>query len=119
MTAATRPRVIVIQQPMKRDGHIERPAFDFGPAAVFGEVEILAPNGKGILTPAIFATQMTEKLRDFNPEHDFIITAGDYSVLLLVGMIIGKKFGRARILRWVPSAKSYQPLTFDVTTIHS
>lgn len=108
------PRVIVVQQPMKRDGDFERPAFDFGPAERYGKVEILAPNGRHILTPDIFSKQLEDKLRDFDPERDFIIAAGDYTVLFLVGMIVGKKFGSCRVLRWVPQAKSYQPLQFNV-----
>lgn len=114
LTTRARARVIVIQQPMKRDGALERPAFDFGPAEQFGEIEILAGNGKQILTPDIFRAQLDEKLVGFDPERDYIIAAGDYTVLFFVGMIIGQRFGSARILRWVPSAKAYQPLTLIV-----
>lgn len=109
-----RPRVIVVQQPMKREGEFERPAFDFGPAEKFGRVEILAPNGRHIMAPDIFRQQLEEKLDGFDPERDFIIAAGDYTVLFFVGMIVGQRFGSARVLRWVPSAKSYQPLHFNV-----
>lgn len=106
-------RVLVIQQPMGPGG----PAFDFGPAAKFGHVEILLPNGKDILTPDVFLTQIEDSLHDFNPEDDYIITTGDYSVLLFVGMFIARKFGRVQILRWVSGAKAYQPLTLDIRTI--
>lgn len=107
-------RVIVVQQPMKREGDFERPAFDFGPAAQFGRVEILAPNGRDILTPDIFRARLEEKLEGFDPERDYVIAAGDYTVLFFVGMIVGKRFGSARVLRWVPKAKQYQPLLFNV-----
>lgn len=114
LTTRAKARVIVIQQPMKRDGEHERPAFDFGPADQFGEVEILAPNGKQILTPDIFRTQLNQRLDGFDPERDYIIAAGDYTVLFFVGMIVGQRFGSARILRWVPSAKAYQPINLIV-----
>jgi hypothetical protein len=114
LTARARSRVIVVQQPMKRMGDHERPAFDFGPADKFGEVEILAQNGKQILTPEVFKVQLNAALDGFDPERDYIIAAGDYTVLFFVGMIVGQRFGSARILRWVPSAKAYQPLTFNV-----
>jgi hypothetical protein len=99
---------------MKRFGETERPAFDFGPADQFGEVEILAPNGKQILTPDIFRAQLNQRLDGFDPERDYIIAAGDYTVLFFVGMIVGQRFGSARILRWVPSAKAYQPINLIV-----
>lgn len=114
LTTRKRARVIVVQQPMKREGEFERPAFDFGPADKFGKVEILAPNGRHILTPDIFRKQLEDKLQGFDPDRDYIIAAGDYTVLFFVGMIIGEKFGSCRILRWVPSAKAYQPILFNV-----
>lgn len=109
-----RSRVLVVQQPMKRVGDVEIPAFDFSAADSFGEVEILAPNGKHILTPDVFRASLYEKLKDFKPERDYIIAAGDYTVLFFVGMIVGQRFGSVRVLRWVPSARSYQPLTLTV-----
>lgn len=114
LTSRARARVVVVQQPMKRVGDAEVPAFDFGPAAKFGEVEILAANGKHILTPDVFRKQLEDKLQGFDPERDYIIAAGDYTVLLFVGMIVGQRFGSARVLRWVPSAKAYQPITLTV-----
>lgn len=110
-------RVFVIQQPMKRDGEGgERPAFDFTAAEGFGKLIVLAPNGKQILTPDVFRDYLVGRLRAdaFDPKTDYIIPAGDYSVILMVGMIIGEMFGRARILRWVPSASAYQPLHFNI-----
>jgi hypothetical protein len=99
---------------MKKEGDTERPAFDFGPAHEFGKVEILAPNGAHILTPDIFRKQLEEKLVGFDPERDYIIAAGDYTVLFFVGMIIGEIYGRARVLRWVGRAQAYQPLLLNV-----
>lgn len=114
LTTRSRARVIVVQQPMKRVGDKEHPAFDFGPADRYGTVEILAPNGRSILTPDIFKEQLNQKLDGFNPERDYIIAAGDYTVLFFVGMIVGQRFGNARILRWVSSAKAYQPINLSV-----
>jgi hypothetical protein len=110
----SRARVIVIQQPMKRVGSEERPAFDFGPAERYGQVEILATNGKHIFKPDIFRAELDERLVDFNPDRDYIIAAGDYTVLFFVGMILGEKFPSVRILQWVPSSKAYQPITLTV-----
>lgn len=108
-------RVIVIQQPVRREADsVERPAFDFSPAKEFGEVEVLAPNGKHILTPDVFRATLEEGLRFFDPEVDFIIPVGDYTVILFVGMLLGERYKRIRVLRWVPSARAYQPITLDV-----
>lgn len=109
------PRVIVIQQPMKRVGDSERPAFDFSAAKTYGEIKVLAPNGKQILTPDLFREFLAEKLLDFDPDSDYIIPAGDYSVIFMVGLIIGRLHGKARILRWVPASAAYQPLYLDIT----
>lgn len=115
LTSRARARVIVVQQPTKRvSGGNEIPAFDFGPADQFGDVEVLAPNGRDILTPDIFREQLLKKLQGFDSERDYIITTGDYTVLFFVGMIVGQRFGSARILRWVSSAKAYQPLVLNV-----
>ena len=55
LTTRPRARVIVVQQPTKRlSSGAEVPAFDFSGADQFGKVEILAPNGRDILTPDIF-----------------------------------------------------------------
>lgn len=110
------PRVIAIQMPQSRgsDG-IERPAFDFSPAAEYGEVEVLAPNGKHILTPDLLRKMLEEKLRErFNPDEDYIIPVGDYSVIFLVGMLLGRHFTSVRILRWVPSMRAYQPVILNL-----
>lgn len=108
-------RVFVIQQPMKRVGNDERPAFDFSAAKIYGDVQIIAPNGKQILTPDVFREFLRAQLHDFDPGKDFIIPAGDYSVIFMVGMLIGDMHGHAMILRWVPSALSYQPIFINVT----
>ena len=110
----TQARVIVVQQPMKRDGGAERPAFDFTTAREYGVVEILAPNGKHILTPDVFRSMLEDGLAEFDPEKDFVIPVGDYSVLFYVGMLLGQRFSRIRILRWVPGHRAYQPLTLNV-----
>lgn len=110
------PRVIVVQQPMRREGSSQRPAFDFTTAKEYGAVEVLAPNGKDILTPNIFKDMIDEGLHGFDPERDFIIPVGDYSVLFFVGMILGRRFKRVKILRWVPGHKAYQPLVLDLAT---
>lgn len=108
-----RPRVIAIQQPTSRGG--SKPAFDFGPAGEFGEVEVLLPNGRDILTPDIFRRMIKEGLDGFDPERDYIIPTGDYSVLLFVGMILGQKYKSIQMLRWIPGARAYQPLLINLT----
>lgn len=107
-------RVLIVQQPVRRaaDGS-EAPAFDFSPAKRFGTLEILAPNGKHILTPLAFIDFLAQRLDGFEPDHDYILPAGDYSVLLVVGMAIGRRFKYAQVLRWISSAKTYEPLLFD------
>ncbi|MDZ4344098.1 MAG: hypothetical protein U1E51_16890 [Candidatus Binatia bacterium] len=108
------PRVIAVQMPMTRKAGVVKPAFDFGPAEQYGELEILASNGNHILTPDVFRHMLEKSLADFDPETDYIIPAGDYAVLFFVGMILGDRFKTIRILRWVPDAKAYQPLSLDI-----
>lgn len=113
--ALNEARVIVIQQPVKKDHKgVERPSHDYSAASAFGKVEILAQNNKMILTPDVFRQQIEEKLEDFNPDYDFIITTGDDTVLFFVGMIVAGRHERVRVLRWVPAAKSYQPITLNI-----
>lgn len=106
------PRVLVVQSPVnKRDGG---PAFDFTQAQTFGKIEVIAQNGKLILTPDVFREILEEKLCDFDSERDFIIPAGDYSVIFYVGMLLGARFKRIRLLRWVNDAQAYQPIILNL-----
>jgi hypothetical protein len=107
-------RVFVIQQPMKKDDKgNEHPAFDFSAAEEYGAVEILAPNGKSIFTPDVLRNFIDDKLDElkFDARHDYVVPVGDYSVIFLVGMIMGCRGEEIKILRWVPSAKAYQPVS--------
>lgn len=114
--ASRGPIVLVIQMPTKRIGPDVRPAFDLSGCEKYGEAVVLAPNGKHILTPDIFRRDVEIALdhHAFNPALDFVITAGDYTVLFFVGMIMAGRYPYVRILRWVPSARDYQPLTLDL-----
>lgn len=114
--AMNRSRVFVVQQPVAhREGRVV-PAFDFSAAAEFGRVEVLAPNGKHILTPDVFRDMLEEKLDSFDPVTDYILPTGDYTVLFFVGMLLGARFDHIRVLRWVSDVKKYQPLTLSLST---
>ena len=110
-------RVLIIQEPMKRQGLIEVPAFDFTPAEKFGELEVLAPNGRMIFQPTLMRKHIEAQLDEmrFDPKRDYVLPVGDYSVLLLVGMILRSRTASLQVLRWVPSAREYQPLIFDLS----
>jgi hypothetical protein len=107
-------RVFVIQQPVAVRNGVSVPAFDFSAAEEFGKIEILAPNGKHILTPDVFREMLEEKLDAFDPVHDYILPTGDYTVLFFVGLLLGARFDHIRVLRWVPDARKYQPLTLSI-----
>ena len=106
--------VYVVQQPIAMRNGVAVPAFDFSAAEAFGRIEILAPNGKLILTPDVFREMLRAKLDAFDPEQDYILPTGDYSVLFFVGMLLGARHDYIRILRWVADAKNYQPLLLDI-----
>jgi hypothetical protein len=105
--------VYAIQQPVtRRDGEVV-PAFDFSPAQKYGEIVVLLQNSRGALAPEVLLEQLKERLGDFDPTYDYIIPAGDYAICFVVGMTVAK-FGFVRILRWIPEAKAYQPITIDI-----
>jgi len=110
-------RVYAIQNPTTRRGGEVVPAFDFSSASKYGEgpVVILLDNARGILTPDVLIKNLRDLLDsvDFDPVYDYIIPVGDYSICFLLGMVLGQS-GFARILRWIPEAQSYQPLTLDI-----
>jgi hypothetical protein len=107
--------VYAVQNPMIK----ERRAFDFSPAEKYGRVKVVCDNGKDILTPAIFEQKLIEELHDYDYSRDFIIAAGDYSVILTVGAMVGAMHGRYTLLRWIPAAADYQPITFDFRPLRS
>lgn len=105
--------VYAIQQPVtRREGEVV-PAFDFSPAKKFGEIVVLLQNSRGVLAPEVLQQQLRERLDRFDPLYDYIIPAGDYAICFIVGMTVAK-FGFVRILRWIPEAKAYQPITIDM-----
>ena len=108
-------KVYAIQQPVSRNrispGTVS--AFDFSAAEKYGEVIVLVPNGRGILTPDLLIKHLEEQLVDFDPVYDYVIPVGDYAICFLVGMMLSKT-GFIRILRWIPEAQSYQPLSLDI-----
>ncbi len=112
-------RVIIIQQPMKRVGpDRERPAFDFLPAQEFGQIEVLTTNAgsrAAILDPEAFKAELEEKLAGFDPQRDYIIAAGNYTLQFFVGMFVGQRWGACRVLHWDPAEKAYKAIVLTVS----
>lgn len=108
------PRVIAIQQPMTYKDGKAKPAFLFDAARQYGTVEVLASNGRHILTPDVLRSTLEAALVNFNAEKDYIIPCGDYAVIFLVGLILGSRCKCIKILRWVGEAQTYQPLLLNI-----
>lgn len=105
-------RVIVIQAPTARATN--KPAFDFTAAQKYGRVDVLLPNGNHVLTPDLMIKDIRWALREFNPLRDYIIPAGDFSVIFAVGLILGREVTSIRVLKWIHEAREYQPVTLTI-----
>lgn len=106
-------KVYVIQKPMKRDGSRVKPAFDFSAAEKYGEIEVLAPNGRNVIATPELRDSIFERLKRFDPAEDYIIPVGDYALIFMIGLVLGERFGKVRILRWVPGAEAYRPMLLN------
>lgn len=97
----------------------EQPGFDFTPAEGFGEVNFLTNNDltnnkKSLHNTALIAA-LRHKLRQFNPDWDWVVIAGSPYVAAVVFMILAIHGHREiRVLRWQNRDHQYIPMYIDV-----
>lgn len=111
MSIQTPPRVFVTQE--VRSGRI-----DYTPAAAFGAVKFctimdFSPMDDSMQNN-VLVDELRSRLRDFNPESDFIVTSGSPLVIAAVFMILRERTATVRVLRWSNRDHIYQEVTINL-----
>lgn len=116
----SKPRVFITQ---------ESPNLNYGPAEQFGEVVFLTARDlspiPGSLANAELCQEVSDRLRDFDFDHDFLVPSGSPSVCGLAFLELGKEIEHRsnigsrepkhlRILRWSNRDRVYQPITINL-----
>lgn len=107
-----KPRVFVTQ---------ENPALNYLPAEEFGDVVFLtredfSPVRNSLHNDALMA-EVRSKLKDFDPERDFITVSGSPVVTAVVFMILSERTRIVNILRWSNRDHLYQHLVINTKPI--
>lgn len=111
MTKHLRPRVFVVQEPVKEaDGGFRR-AIDLSPARRFGELVFLLPPGRPPLDPEATLRVMRAKLHDYRADVDYLVTTGNPLLIAWASALAARAGGgQVTILYWQPRERSYDPI---------
>ena len=82
----------------------EVPRLDYSKAAEFGGVVFLSAmdlsSEKNSLHNVAIIDGMRDKLRDFDPEHDYLVPSGSPIVAAAAFMLVREKAHRVSVLKW-------------------
>lgn len=103
------PRVFVTQET----------SHDFRAAEQFGTVEFVTAGDLNNMRQSLhnerLIADVKDKLKDFDPERDWLVITGSPYVSALVFLLLGmKKFRSVRILRWDNRDFCYVPLHIEL-----
>lgn len=95
----------------------ENPNLNYLPAEQFGDIVFLtredfSPVRNSLHNDALIA-EVRQKLKDFNPETDFITVSGSPVVAAVVFMILSEKTKAINMLRWSNRDHVYQHLVIN------
>lgn len=120
-----RPRVYVTQLPHTRDAATGRwrPRYDLTGALAHGElIEVLPPDNLSLLLDyAPLISEARRKMRDFNPESDYILAMGDPAAIAVVAVVANELAAGAgfKMLKWDKRAHVYAPATLNFNAHNS
>ena len=112
----SRPKVFVIQEPMRRDADSGQivPVMDFRKVLEYGEPVVLLQNGRVSLAPGPTIDTIRDGLRNFTDD-DYIVSVGDPSAIFITAMIMADiNNGRCKLLKWDKNVKQYISVQVDI-----
>lgn len=96
----------------------ENSSLNYLPAEQFGEIVFLTRNDfsqvKGSITNGILINELRTKLREFDPENDYIAVSGSPVVAGVAFMILRERTDKVNILRWSNRDRVYQTLSIQL-----
>lgn len=99
-----------------QEAKINGRTMNFGPALKFGEVKFLSGEWVQLqFNPAPTIAELRTKLKNYDPEKDWILPVGD-PALMGVAIALAAKFGngKVRLLKWDRATRDYLPLTMEI-----
>lgn len=109
-----RPKVYIIQEPLKNQNGVMVPVFDFRSVVEYGDPVICLPTGRVALTPGPTIDKLWEVLKDFT-DNDYIVSVGDPSAIFAAAMILSFiNIGKAKILKWDKKHEKYICVNMDI-----
>lgn len=90
---------------------------DTSQASVYGELSYI--NGRYIYSdeiekgglPEKFLSNLERAVDQFEPDHDFVLIAGDHLQLIAFSAMLSARWGRFKVLRFDRQAGGYFPVT--------
>lgn len=104
--------VWAVQANMRRNGDGSwSPRFDLSCAAQFGSLEFVFGHGQVALLGSAAGQSAAERLRDFDPENDYVLPVGDTVLVGIVFAELARAGHRIRALRWDQNSRRYDVVT--------
>lgn len=94
-------------------------SYNFSKAEEFGEVVFIVRddlhNNKGSLHNERVIWEINRKLKDFNPEDDWLVIAGSPYIAAVVFLLLGRRgVKNINVLRWDNRDYMYLPMKLDL-----
>lgn len=93
---------------------------DLSAALIYGEIKyinhryVFADELDGDDVPQSFVSKMEKSVDDFDPDHDFLLIAGDHLQLLYMSALLADRWGSYRVLRYDRKAGGYIAIRISV-----
>lgn len=116
----TRPRVFIVNEPMKYDHEQERmvPAKDLSSALEWGPIEFIMPAGEPPLDPRYSIQVIRDRLSTFTFD-DYLIPIGHPLLICWSAAIATERAGgMLKLLHWRPKLKRYTPVASIVFPVN-
>ena len=109
---------VYLVQEIPVDRETGQPRVDITPALQYGEIVIMHKRlAQMQFSPGPLIIEIKEKLKDFNPEEDYILNYGDPNIIQAVGSILAIKYKKYKTLKYDRRQKSYYPIEMDFRNI--
>ncbi len=97
---------------------IGQPKVDITPALQYGKIVTMHKRlAQMQFSPGPLIFEIREKLKDFNPEKDYILNYGDPNIIQAVGSILAIKYKKYKTLKFDRRQKTYYPIEMDFQNI--
>lgn len=88
-------------------------------AEAYGEIKLV--NGRYIFIdeveneqlPPTFVKNMLRAVDQFDPDHDYLLIAGDHLQIVAMSALLAERWGRFKVLRYDREARGYAPVEIN------